>query len=1580
MSGSSGARLAAALLLALAVGAQALHAHESRSEECGLGYRFDAAANKCKLKWCMVNPMAYTSHAQGVSVALLAMKHVNERDGVVVGEETANAVSLLDIELDVALNPTYSVQGAINAFNDNLPMAGLLGEIKSSNSIPLAYHAAGRGVPQMSYISTSPTLSASSTFPYFMRPVPGDDLAVYAGSSLLASYGWNSVAMVYVNDGYGYGYLNGMRTYETESGVNVRLAVPIDDGSSDEVLRSALENIKARNLYIIYVALFNDQHRFLELAEEMGMVGKGYQYVYSDSSATLSAVTEHYKNATKTEKALKRLDGALVVRANGMAEAPQVDALHKAYSAFMAEIAEENPSDPHVARAKEQLIAMGALTKYTFEEQATGDVELPKSLGFMYDMVWLLALSQQKVLEKHPDVFGKEAFGIEWASNVTAMLTDATAPIVLPNGVSGGPVRLATNGDRDESTVAIKVYNWQDGQLVEAQGVVKGLNGEPATVSTIRPVRFGGNASEPPLDGWSCSSGYTYSIQGGCTPCPMGTFLNETTQLCERCPKGAFSSKEASTACETCKGLPDATMRYQDEEGATTCKPCPDNTVRPGNQPGESIEECLCMENFYQPDRKRNGAPCIPCEIGGVCPGANQAALNNTLAYPKPGYWGEPGYQHLFIPCPLKKATRQCSGGPSFECVEGYEGTLCSMCSKDHFHASGACYKCEKDPGGLAVFFTFVTFMIFFSWFAVNKLTAGRYDAADIFLHFMQLSDIIGNFSVDYDDNIETWKVASGFVNFDVDIISMWECYIPWSYLGSFLLICMLSWMKLAIAMTSYGFNHLVLRLASTRHARVFVTQYIALGFEVRSADELRIQYDEMVEEFCNMYIITYNALCARCFYVFMGSVLPNGKYYMTMYPETTMGTTTHTTLVVLGCIGCFLYVIGIPAVVGHIIYSARSQDRLANVSFLRRFGFLYRRYESKYFYWEIVLLARRLALTAVLVFLQDHGIAQAACGSIIIAVCIAGQYYSQPFRDSDVDLLDSICCMVNLFYITTGIVQTHASAVYRDVFGVITLFLFALVLAFALYLLLKEIGEKVVMARSYKMINDRITHMMLEEPIPEPGESKENAKIRVRRILGASDLAFRVLDKDNNQEVTWVEMASRFHLISGKSSDRLTEDEAQNLVELMDDTGSGAVNFLEFLAHVARELLARNTPVGTGTGIRRVMRSRGLRESLVMDAILAFVHRTEGVKPVFPTKEIDPNEKPEHISRRNLDRVFGSDLYTKSKRPEDFEEGHLNMDKIIERAKKNGYQARHEWNARVAAANVLQELPFTLDPLGLHAWLEAGTTPEQIMCLLRLEVFLQDSVSDTAELSEYRHTPRAETYRKFVHQFPFMVGYVVDPSLPESDVASLRLMVEKASKLFKNTGEWTQDTSEAVSSLDYASIFHFCLTPDNNHNRVEFGELLEGLAAARKHRVSTNPLVRVAAAFFPSISLMGKAATTKYPSSDVEKQSTIAAPSSPRREGSAEGASPRSHPATYSPSSSMQSPPRLSPIASKSAKSMQTAASLFGLNTDELEMETFAVDDDGDEFKSSASRYFRQRPFIGSKFGRNMSRINSMR
>ena len=87
--------------------------------------------------------------------------------------------------------------------NASIPTVGIVGAAASRVSIPVASLGRLFQVPQVSFASTSPTLSVRETYTYFHRTVPPDNLQAKAIIDIVLHFNWNYISIIYVGDAYG---------------------------------------------------------------------------------------------------------------------------------------------------------------------------------------------------------------------------------------------------------------------------------------------------------------------------------------------------------------------------------------------------------------------------------------------------------------------------------------------------------------------------------------------------------------------------------------------------------------------------------------------------------------------------------------------------------------------------------------------------------------------------------------------------------------------------------------------------------------------------------------------------------------------------------------------------------------------------------------------------------------------------------------------------------------------------------------------------------------------------------------------------------------------------------------------------------------------------------------------------------------------------------------------------------------------------------------------------------------------------------------------------------------------------------
>ena len=118
-----------------------------------------------------------------------------------IGLDEAIDVIISGNQLDVeSCDCDSTTMGSMNA---SISTVGIVGAAASRVSIPVAGLGRLFQVPQVSYSSTSPTLSTRETYNYFYHTVPPDNLQAKAMIDLVLHFNWTQISILYVGDSYG---------------------------------------------------------------------------------------------------------------------------------------------------------------------------------------------------------------------------------------------------------------------------------------------------------------------------------------------------------------------------------------------------------------------------------------------------------------------------------------------------------------------------------------------------------------------------------------------------------------------------------------------------------------------------------------------------------------------------------------------------------------------------------------------------------------------------------------------------------------------------------------------------------------------------------------------------------------------------------------------------------------------------------------------------------------------------------------------------------------------------------------------------------------------------------------------------------------------------------------------------------------------------------------------------------------------------------------------------------------------------------------------------------------------------------
>ncbi len=148
---------------------------------------------------------------------------------------------------DTETNPTAAVEAA-RKLVDVDQVHAVIGAAASSSSLAVAEAVTiPKGVPQISYASTSPLLTilpADEGQDFLFRTVPSDALQGVVLAGVAVEQGYSNVAILYVNNPYGQGLKDNFQAAFEAAGGTVSAAVPHDEAEATTYvaeLRKAIE-------------------------------------------------------------------------------------------------------------------------------------------------------------------------------------------------------------------------------------------------------------------------------------------------------------------------------------------------------------------------------------------------------------------------------------------------------------------------------------------------------------------------------------------------------------------------------------------------------------------------------------------------------------------------------------------------------------------------------------------------------------------------------------------------------------------------------------------------------------------------------------------------------------------------------------------------------------------------------------------------------------------------------------------------------------------------------------------------------------------------------------------------------------------------------------------------------------------------------------------------------------------------------------------------------------------------------------------------------------------------------------------
>mmetsp|Transcript_35287 Transcript_35287/g.42472 ORF Transcript_35287/g.42472 Transcript_35287/m.42472 type:complete len:1440 (+) Transcript_35287:605-4924(+) len=569
-----------------------------------------------------------------------------------------------------------------------------------------------------------------------------------------------------------------------------------------------------------------------------------------------------------------------------------------------------------------------------------------------------------------------------------------------------------------------------EGQVGMCRDCPAGTFSDSSASTECTPCPAGTFAKEKSNQCISCPPGH-YSAPGSpeCLRCAPGTYAETANATCTNCPAGTFAASDASSACKPCP-----LDQYTVSDGSSTCKACPEftTTIDLGST---SADACICTPGSYSDLPSLvpgEPADCAPCPSGAVCGG------NFTVPVPLPGYW-------MTSITPELRARRdvialECSGGacdhtcdtsdemstsalsdiselacrsdPDQVCADGYEGRLCFECSSwTHFGLGPECRSCPAQDKEIKT--GILIFAVIVIWIVINRVLTSDYNAIDVSLIYLQLVSVVVSFSLPWPTS-RVWQSITTIISltqFDVDFVTP-SCFLEVTPMRGYLFQLLFPIIVAALYTAQYHVSRALVRagvMARLSPLTQLLLSYIGLSSD---EEELRSNWDQVVSNSLSMLNVTYLSITVKNLQQFMCQEESEDVRFLSFMPTVECGSNEHKMGMTLAVFGLVFYTFGFPFYFVYILAKGRMQNKLHEARYLARYGFMYMRYESEYWYGELLLILRRLLFSVSLVAFSNDAVWQPATATVSLFVAYGLHTCLQPFYEDRIDFLEKIAMM----------------------------------------------------------------------------------------------------------------------------------------------------------------------------------------------------------------------------------------------------------------------------------------------------------------------------------------------------------------------------------------------------------------------------------------------------------------------------------------------------------------------------------------------------------------------------------------
>lgn len=441
---------------------------------------------------------------------------------------------------------------------------------------------------------------------------------------------------------------------------------------------------------------------------------------------------------------------------------------------------------------------------------------------------------------------------------------------------------------------------------------------------------------------------------------------------------------------------------------------------------GEHLNGLICEICSYGYFSLSPDMECTRCPFTAEC-------LGNFTLVPKAGYWRSSNLTTNILPCPNADA---CIGSPSLSnvsltgaCAQGYYGNLCNGCALNYFRSDdNVCSLCPSAETNQILLVTFcfllmlIAVLLIFS--SIRSATRPKSQLSiymKVLMNYLQLVIACTSVNLNYPRELLDLSLAQRRVgNVDNQIFAI-DCFFDdpdsiASIQKKLIVIAVAPVLVAVLAIFMWG-NVKIIRSKTTKVFCKSVASVIILFF------------------------LLHPTITRYSFSQFDCRTIDPGEQWLVSNLNIRCWQDTHQAVALTLALPCIImWVIGLPAFT--LLYLTAHKGKLDLVESKLKFGFLVNGYERQAYYWEFVILYRKVLVVCFAVFLSTD--IQALSLMIVLVIAFVLQKKRQPYTTKQLNTLESRGILVSAVTIYCGMYFISEDISSGVVIGLLTIVIIA--------------------------------------------------------------------------------------------------------------------------------------------------------------------------------------------------------------------------------------------------------------------------------------------------------------------------------------------------------------------------------------------------------------------------------------------------------------------------------------------------------------------------------------------------------